>query len=89
MNRPQFDPESALVGAILLAPEAYWRVADVVSEEDFARRDLGKLWGHLRPADQARRRGGCSDHRRAPVAQSLPRSRRAKSSSLTTSATRQ
>ncbi len=44
MNRPQFDPEAALVGAILLAPEAYWRVADVVSEEDFARRDLGKLW---------------------------------------------
>ena len=44
MSRFTFDAESALLGAILLAPEAYWKVADIVVADDFASRDMRDLW---------------------------------------------
>lgn len=37
MNRERFiDAEEAVIGAIMLDARAYWRVADIVSAEDFA-----------------------------------------------------
>ncbi len=44
MSRQLFDAESALIGAVLIAPDAYWRVADIVAVEDFASRDMRDLW---------------------------------------------
>lgn len=39
-----FDSERALVGAVLLDADAYWRTADVVKGDDFGDRDLRELW---------------------------------------------
>ena len=44
MSRYQVDAEGALLGAVMLAPEAYWKVADVVVADDFASRDMRDLW---------------------------------------------
>lgn len=44
MSRHTFDAEGALLGAVMLAPEAYWKVADVVTADDFASRDMRDLW---------------------------------------------
>jgi len=44
MSRYQSDAEGALLGAVMLAPEAYWKVADIVVADDFASRDMRDLW---------------------------------------------
>lgn len=40
----QFDAEGAVVGACLIAPDAYWRVADLLGPDDFASSQLGEMW---------------------------------------------
>lgn len=44
MSRHQFDAEAAVIGAILLAPEAYWKIADLLTPDDFGSRDMRDLW---------------------------------------------
>ncbi len=43
----QVDAEGAVLGAILLDGGAYWRVADRLGTEDFARADHAALWGMI------------------------------------------
>ena len=44
---PRFDAESAVLGAILLDPAAYWRVADLLTAADFRGRIAASLWTTL------------------------------------------
>ena len=39
-----FDAESAVIGACLLVPDAYWRVADLIGPEDFSRDGYAEVW---------------------------------------------
>lgn len=39
-----FNPEHALVGAVMVDAEAYWRVADIVTADDFADTECRELW---------------------------------------------
>lgn len=48
----QFDAESAVIGACLLEPDAYWRIADLLDAADFARPEYGQVWSAI--GDMAR-----------------------------------
>lgn len=41
------DAEYALIGGVVITPEAYWRVADLIQAEDFSRADLAAIWRTL------------------------------------------
>lgn len=47
------DAEQAVLGGIMLAPEAYWRVADLIGEDDFYRQDHRLIFRAI--ADLAKR----------------------------------
>jgi len=51
MNR--FDAEGAVLGGCLIAPDAYWQVADLISADDFSSPENGAIWTAL--ADMARK----------------------------------
>ncbi|TWI04833.1 replicative DNA helicase [Luteimonas cucumeris] len=38
------EAEQAVLGGLMLAPDAYWQVADMVNEADFYRRDHQLIW---------------------------------------------
>jgi replicative DNA helicase len=44
--KPKFsiEAEQATIGGVLLVPEAFFRVADIVGEQDFYRRDHQMIW---------------------------------------------
>lgn len=42
-----FDAEGAVLGACLLVPDAYWRVADLIGPEDFSRDTYAEIWQSL------------------------------------------
>jgi replicative DNA helicase len=48
MNRRGAEAEQAVLGGILLAPEAYWRVADMVTAEDFTHGPHALIWQAIR-----------------------------------------
>lgn len=52
------NPESAVLGACLLDPAAYWRCADLLTADDFAQGGHRRLWGVI--AD-LHREGGAVD----------------------------
>lgn len=39
-----FDAESAVIGACLLAPDAYWQIADLIGADDFSRDAYAEIW---------------------------------------------
>ena len=39
-----FDAEYAVLGACLIVPDAYWRVADLIGPEDFSRDGYAEVW---------------------------------------------
>lgn len=41
------DAEYALIGGVVIVPEAYWRVADLIQAEDFSRADFSAIWRTL------------------------------------------
>ncbi len=44
MNAPHLDAETAVLGASLCSPDAYWRVADLLTPDDFAGAGHRKLY---------------------------------------------
>lgn len=42
-----FDAESAVIGACLIVPDAYWQVADLIGPEDFSRDAYGEIWSAI------------------------------------------
>ncbi|MDE2467332.1 MAG: replicative DNA helicase [Bradyrhizobium sp.] len=40
-----FDAESAVIGGCLLGSDGYWRIADLLTPEDFSRPEYGEMFG--------------------------------------------
>ena len=53
MSRPEFDAESAVIACALQDAAAYWRVADIVTVDDFRNPGLRAIWGVI--GDQLRK----------------------------------
>lgn len=50
MNRRGAEAEQAVLGGIMLAPDAYWRVADMLAAEDFTHGPHALIWQAMHDA---------------------------------------
>lgn len=53
MSRRGVEAEQAVLGGVMLRPEAYWRVAEMLSAEDFSLPVHALIWQSMRDAMQA------------------------------------
>jgi replicative DNA helicase len=52
MNRRGVEAEQAVLGGIMLRQEAYWRVAELLTADDFSRNDHAMIWRAIKDACQ-------------------------------------